>query len=545
MVDDPSASAQPGGEPAAANREIELKLIVRPEDLPKLRQAPAVTQRGRGRAVTRTLESTYFDTGGLDLSARLVTLRVRKQGESYVQTLKSAAGSAGGLSRSEWEWPVAGPVPDLSVIVEPDALEQLGSLSIDDLRPVFASHVRRTVRVINGGDTAIEVAFDTGEIKLPDGPAVPLAEVELELKKGSSAALFDLALDLAKVAPVRVEMRTKAARGYALAAGMIDRPVKAEKLTLDPATTVEGALCQIVRSCLFHFIANEASALKGEDPEGVHQMRVALRRLRSALSLFRPFVPPDQYIWLVGEVKWLAGNLGPARDWDVFLAELLAPVRAAFEQANGHGGGVVEDLRLLGQAAVARRDRGYEAVRAAILSDRYTTFQLRLGAWLEAKGWRAQPVSEQSVRLFQPVTTLADQLLDKRHRKGRRSGRGFERLGVDDRHQLRIALKKLRYAAEFFRALYDEKPARRYLQQLASFQDALGHLNDVATATRLLGGLHDGDAAPAHGAAEARAAGVVIGWHARGVAEGEGDLVAGWERFADAKPFWSRPDPMA
>lgn len=534
-MEQPTAAA-----PAEANRETELKLIVRPEDLAKLRQAPALAARSKGRAVTRTLASTYYDTPDMDLSARLVTLRVRKQGEHFIQTLK-AGSAAGGITRPEWEWPVAGPDPDLTVIVEPEALAQLGTVSADMLKPVFASHVRRTIRIVNGGDTAIEVAFDQGEIRTPEGGAVPLSEVELELKQGSPAALFDLALDLAKVAPVRVEMRTKAARGYALAAGRIDGWSKADKLDLSPAATVEGTLCQIVRSCLFHFTANEACSLKGEDPEGVHQMRVALRRLRSALSLFRPFVPPEQHAWLVGEVKWLAGALGQARDWDVFSEELLDPVRQAFPD-NGHTGTLPADLEALAAAARARRERAYEGVRAAIGSERYTQFQLRLGAWLEAKGWRAQPVNEQSVRLFQPVTTLADQLLEKRHRKARKAGRGFESLPPEARHQLRIALKKLRYAAEFFRALYEDKTARRYLQLLAGFQDSLGHLNDVATASRLLGSL--GEDGPPLKAAEARASGIVIGWHARGVAEGEASLVRSWDRFAEAKPFWSKPPQM-
>ncbi len=527
---------------ADSNRETELKLAVRPDDLAKLRSSPAISARAKGRAVTRTLESTYFDTVDMALMRRMVTLRVRKQGERFVQTLKGAADGASGLSRAEWEWPLAGPAPDLAVIVEPEAQDLLGAVDAADLRPVFASHVKRTTRLINGGESAIEVAFDTGEIRIGDGTAAPISEIELELKAGTPGALFDLALDIAKLAPVRVESRTKAARGYMLAAGEADRPFKAEKMALDPSVTVEGALCRIVRACLAHAVANEGAVLSGKDPEGVHQMRVALRRLRSAFALFRPFVPPEQHAWMVGEVKWLAGELGPARDWDVFLTELLAPVHAAMEAANGHGKPLAADLAQLAEAAEARRARAYARAREAVLSERYTQLQLRLGAWLEAKGWREQPVNEQSVRLFQPVHELADQLLHKRHRKARKTGRGFARLCVDDRHQLRIAMKKLRYAADFFRTLYDDKATKRYLQQLSTFQDALGRLNDVATATRLMHGLHDDGSKAAPG--EPRAAGVVIGWHARSVAESESRLVDLWRSFADAKPFWSKPQPM-
>ncbi|NYZ14763.1 CHAD domain-containing protein [Azospirillum sp. RWY-5-1] len=537
MVTETESTDDTGGAAATApNAETELKLAVRPEDLERLRAAPLLKQRGAGRAVTKTLESVYFDTDDFDLMRRLVTFRVRRSGERFVQTLKTAPTSAGGLTRGEWEWAVAGPEPDLSVIAEAEALEQLGTVGAGDLRPVFTSHVRRTIRVIDGGEAAIELAFDTGEIRLPGGGTVPLSELELELKRGDPAALFELARLLASVAPLRVESRSKAARGFALASGTLDDPVKAEKLALDPEDSVETALCRVMRACLAHAAANEASVLKGTDPEGVHQMRVALRRLRSAFSLFRPFLPADQHDGLVADVKWLGSTLGPARDWDVFLGDLLAPVIDAMDAAGGHGRPVVGDLRQLEEAAKARRDRAYDAVREAVLSERYTGFQLRFAAWLEGRGWREQRVDERSVRLFEPVRGLADELLAKRHRKARKSGKGFAGLTVDERHQVRIALKKLRYASEFFRALYEEKAARRYIQQVSAFQDALGHLNDVATATRLMHDLHEDGGRPAAG--EARAAGIVIGWHARGVTEGEERLLALWRDFADTKPFW-------
>ncbi|MGQ9365608.1 CHAD domain-containing protein [Azospirillum sp. ST 5-10] len=531
---------------ADTNRETELKLSVRPGDLEALRRAPALSGRGRGRATTQALESVYFDTPDRALSKRRVSLRVRKQGDAYVQTVKSAPSPESGLTRGEWEVPVDGPGLDLSRFVDGEALAQLEGIDPAALVPVFEAHIRRTARVLNGagGSPArVEVAFDEGEIRVPGGPSLAVAEVELELKGGDSAVLFELAGELAKVAPLRLETRTKAARGFALADGTADGPVKAEKVELDREVTVEGALGRIVRSCLNHVAVNEACTLRGDDPEGVHQMRVALRRLRSALALFRPFLPADQYDWLVGEVKWLGSVLGPARDWDVFLTELFAPVRDGFADANGHGQPLLADLDVLEAAVRAKRETAYAGVREAILSDRYSAFQLRLAAWLESQGWRAQPVSERSARLFRPVVDLADELLAKRHRKARKAGRGFEDLSVDERHQLRIALKKLRYATEFFRTLYDDKAARRYTQELSAFQDSLGHLNDVATATRLMHGLHEDGSPVAPG--EARAAGLVIGWHARGITALEPHLQRSWEGFAAAKPFWSRPPRTA
>ncbi|HYD31349.1 MAG TPA: CYTH and CHAD domain-containing protein [Azospirillaceae bacterium] len=530
-----------------ANTETELKLAVRPDDLRRLKDAPPLA--GAARATARTLDSVYYDTPDQELGRRRVTLRVRRQGQAFVQTLKSAADPAEGLARGEWEWPLAGPEPNLARIDDVEARELLGRIDPAALKPLFTCTVKRAIKVIDhdaAGETArVEVAFDTGEIRTPEGAAMPVSEVELELKAGEPVALYDLALRLHAVAPVRLEIRTKAARGYALSAGtVVPGAVKAGRLTLKPDITVEGAMARIMRACAAQIAANEGCAVDGRDPEGIHQMRVALRRLRSALSVFADQIPADQLDLLVGEVKWLAGSLGAARDWDVFREELLAPVHGAFADQPG----LAADLVLLNKAAEEAGVRGYAQAREAILSPRYTALLLRLGAWVEGRAWRDQPTSEDSAMLFQPVTELADRLLAKRHRKARKTGTGFDELSSHERHQVRIALKKLRYAVEFFQSLYDEKPVRRYGQEMAELQDALGHLNDVATATRLLARLHEdghGSRDPEVQGAERRAAGIVIGWHARGLVDMEQRLCRDWERFADSKPFWSKPNRMA
>jgi len=525
-----------------ASREIELKLRINPQHLARLRNAPALAGT-QAKPITQNLESVYYDTEDLRLRSRDVTLRVRKQGKNYVQTIKSASDHVGGvLSRGEWECPVPGAEPDLGAFSDQEALRQLGAVTEDELKPVFAAHIKRTVQMLNGtagrdADTQIEVAFDRGEIRAFDGTMLEVAEVELELKSGHPKALFDLALELAESAPLRVETRTKSERGYALVSGEAESAVKAEKLELTSDDTAEQALASIMRNCLTHVVLNEIAALKGDDPEGIHQMRVALRRLRSALSLFRDLVPADQYDWLAGEVKWLAGELGNARDWDVFLTDLLAPVETAFsDEASGPAGPV----GALHEAGNAARTAAYERARAAILSPRYTALLLKLGGWLEARSWRQQNVSEDAARLFAPVAELADGLLAKRHRKVRKRGAGFADLEPAERHKLRIACKKLRYAAEFFRSLYPDKAATRYIRQLSALQDDLGHLNDVATAESLIGrlGIDAGDAGDGTWRV---GGGMVIGWHARGVERIEPQLIGDWENFRKAKPFWSKP----
>ena len=157
----------------------------------------------------------------------------------------------------------------------------------------------------------------------------------------------------------------------------------------------------------------------------------------------RPPDPPERRAWLAGEAKRIIGGLGAARDWDVFLTESLAPVLAARPQ----------DGRLARAArgrASARGPSGYEAARAAIGSPSYTRFLLQLGRWIEASGWREEATDRGAAWLDRPIVDFADRLLAKRHRKALKLGRDFAGLAPEERHRLRIALKKLRYATEFF-----------------------------------------------------------------------------------------------
>jgi len=522
--------------------EVELKLTVDPADLPRLRDLPVLG--APARATTRRLESVYFDTPDLRLFQRAVTLRVRRQGRRFIQTVKGPGRGDGLLQlRGEWETPVPSCAPDLDALPDPAARAQLGPVAPADLKPVFESSIRRTVRVVrdpDGGDARVEVAIDRGQIRAASGAATEVCEVELELKSGDPKALYRLALILAEHVPLRVERRTKAQRGYALAVGL-DLPAtarKAERIDYAPEATVEQVLETIVREGLDHVVANEAAVLEGRTSEGVHQMRVALRRLRSALSLFKGIVPEEQRAALGREMKWLTDELGAGRDFDVFAEDLLAPVADALadDPSVASSVGALKDL-----VAEARR-RGHARAEAAVRSSRYAALLLTLSGWIQTRGWRAQPVSEEAARLFAPASALAGALLDRRHRQVLKRGRGFSDLAPEPRHQVRIALKKLRYATEFFRPLHEaqrEKAYGRYHRRLADLQQSLGHLNDVATAQRLVADLEPLAAEVGAPPAWRVGGGLVVGWHARGVADGEGRLGRDWDAFAEAAPYWT------
>ena len=518
----------------AAEVEIELKLAGEPDALKRAFAAAPIRNRAMGRAKSKRLENIYFDTEDQRLRARGLAFRVRKDGRRYFQTLKSNDAEGLAAYRGEWQNPLRSGEPDLTLMPEGGRAALDGAVDTGELQPLFATRVQRSVRRIEttdqaGGSSVIEAALDLGSIEA-NGASLPIAEVELELLEGSPEALYALALELDALTPLRLEARSKSARGYALAAGAPPAWHKAEAPALERDATVEEAVQAILRNCLQQWCANEAAALDGSDAEGVHQMRVALRRLRSAFSLFGRLFDPEERARLSGEAKNIVGSLGPARDWDVFLGELLAPVSEARPDEAG--------LFRLAEAAQAERARGYEHARAALAAPSYTRYMLRLGRWIEGCGWRAQATERGADWLERPVVEFAAHLLGKRQRKALKSGRQFVRLSAEERHRLRIALKKLRYATEFFQTLYPKKDSKAYLAALKDLQDRLGHLNDVAVAERLIGTLVGAADRSADGDAIRWGGGLVLGWHARGVAEIEPATQRAWQEFAELEPFW-------
>lgn len=513
---------------APGNREIELTLAAAPPAMQAIRTRLFNGDPGR----TRRLTNTYFDTLAFRLRDRGLSLRVRSDGARYVQTVKRFTGDP--TQRGEWENELPGPAVDLALLPDPDVRGAIGLLLPGELRPVFCSNVEREAHVLEGGGNAgehvIEVAFDRGEIVADDRRAA-ISEIELELLKGEPAALFEVAQQLAEVAPVAVEPLSKSDRGFALATGRPPAWHKARRPALMPGESVEAAMAAILRLCWLQILVNGPAVLDGSDPEGVHQMRVGLRRLRSALTAFRSLLPATEPGHLKQEASWLADALGPARDLDVFLGELLPPVERARDGDRG--------LAALRRLAEGGRAEAYAGARAAVRTPRYTAFLLRLGAWIEGRGWRR--AAPDPAALAAPVDDFAAALLHRRRRKARKLGKRLAGRSVAQRHELRIACKKLRYACEFFQSIYETKTTARYIGRLASLQDDLGHLNDVAVAEQLVLRFTDSDHAAALGTEAAGSAGFVLGWYARVAVESDRKLIEDWREFARTEPFWPVP----
>lgn len=472
--------------------EIELKLAFPPEARPRLRRLPMVHDHRSGATVNRLQQSVYFDTPDHVLARHGVTVRLRHGGGRLVQTVKTAGDRTSGLfARREWEETVAGPGLDHRLLTA-TGLPPLADPAVRAaLVPCFVTDIRRSATQLSGPGWQVEMAVDSGDIRAGERQQ-PVSEVELELREGTPAHLFTLARRIAESLPVRLETQAKSDRGYALATGRGPQAVKAAALTLAPDMTLAEAFRAIARNCLHHLLANQDALLAHGDGEAVHQMRVALRRLRSALKVFRPLVAGTQLDALRPEVGWLLSRLGPARDAEVFLAEIITPV---VERHPGHAG-----LTALRDRWRAECRDDLTAAREAVADRRFSLLLLDLGAWIEAGQWSASPIADHALAPF------ARRVLNRLARRLRTAGgKHLDRLSPPALHRVRIAGKQLRYGGEFFVSLYGKR-ARDTLAVLGQLQDALGEINDIAVAgPRLAACHHLGDAA--------WAAGLVTGWH--------------------------------
>ena len=509
--------------------EVELTLGGDPAALDRGWRA-AVPAKGVGAA--KRLRSTYYDTGDFRLRRRGFTLRIREDGERLVQTLKSdgPSSAAAVLKRNEWSRTVKKPVPSLPVAADPAVRDAVGPLRPAELSPAFSTDVMRRTAMVevaapDEGTALIELALDSGEIQARDRHDA-VSELELELIEGPASALYELAMTLHASAPLCIQTASKAKRGYVLAGGEGYAGYKAPALALAQGISVNEALGKIFRACAGQCAANHDAVLDRSDPEGVHQFRVALRRMRSALVVFKTVLLRKHVAWLEREASRLIDLLGPARDWDVFIDETLATVRAARPED--------ETLQRLAEAAEVERARAYEQAEALRAPD-YTEFLLRFGRWIETAGWRE---AANHAALDQPLAHLGERLLDKRHKRVLKRGRDFEQLSDADLHRLRISLKKLRYAGEFFAAQFPDGKPRTYIRALRRLQDDLGQLNDAAVAERCLKELLDNQRKSNHLAALGIGAGQVIGWHARAREETRNRLTEDWHEFSATEPYW-------
>jgi triphosphatase len=464
--------------------EYEIKLAVDATSATQIKKSPVL----RAHAVTKPQDQEhvdrYFDTDDFALWKHGFALRVRSVGEHHVQTLKGGGNAVAGLhGRTELEADIAGDTPDADLFGKQlrEALPALAhgwngrALAVE---PVFVNRTKRTSWMLALPDgTQVECALDIGELQHGDRTA-QVRELELEVKAGDPARLYELAQQVHQAMPVRIENVSKAERGYALASATpTHAAVKATPVTLKRKTSLGEALGAIVANCLQQMQANERGVVAG-DVESLHQMRVGLRRLRAAQAMVADLVQLPET--LAADIDWLAGELGDARNWDVFIASVLPGLPLADEHQPA-----------MARVQVAAREeaaRHHSKVRSAVASPRYTTLMLALGGWIAGKGWRQGVPSEAlpADPLEQKVSKAAPQLVQHAAARVRKRARTYDLTRPEFLHKVRIAAKKERYAREFFAALGHDKKAGKRHDLLSGMQDELGEINDSHVARELV-----------------------------------------------------------
>ena len=463
--------------------EIELKLLLPASGQRRFLRQPVL--RAAQATGNRRLVNIYYDTPDLQLLRRGMALRLRRQDRQWLQTVKCSGQHQGALAaRPEWEVPYVGRF-DFAAIDDARVrrfLERPKLLSA--LTPIFETSFLRRAWSLPG----LELVLDRGWIAA-GGRREPISEIEVELTAdGQLEQLFALAGKLAAHQLLLPAWQSKAERGYRLFRGEVAAPRRAAAPTALPPSP-GAAFAAIATDCLAQMDANRCGTLAAADPEYLHQMRVAVRRLRACLRLFAQLLPAAELDALLPGLRHLMQALGRGRDLDVLQAELLAPVVAAMP----------DDARLAALlAAVDRRRQGaHAAIRRQLDDPAHGRLLLALTALLQ----RAANTAAEAC-----AADFSAERLRPLRRRLRRLARAATPGDATAVHAVRIAVKRLRYALEFFQPLTGRR-VQRQAARLAGIQDTLGQINDLANAERLLADIAGTEQT------QREAAALVSGWH--------------------------------
>ena len=506
------------------SNEIELKLRIAKSDAAHLKHQLSAMSKDMqsSNPTTRKVLSTYYDTPTLTLLDWGISLRLRRDARKWIQTIKTPGNAVSGLhQRMELESEVANGRLDFSKFSDTAYHDFLSQEALQNqIKPIFSTNIQRTEWQLSykNGDQ-IELVLDIGELVVGD-KRDPISEIELELKQGNAGRLFELALQLQQHIPLTIENMSKAHRGYAYYRPQPLYIVIANPPKLHRKMKASEALTIIVQECLTQLQGNQDMVLYGKDVEGVHQMRVALRRLRSALNVFGCVTSKQHCKKLISELKWITGILGTARDLDVLITQTLPPLLKHLQNEPS--------LVSLAKQARQQRLQAYASTREALSAQRYQRLLLTLGDLLANERWGAEKIMNDR------ADEIAQSMLSKRYKQLKRSGKNLLQDKAEERHATRIAAKKLRYAAEFFADFYPAKQTKGFMKNLSALQDQLGIMNDInvtdALIVKLIGAHPPRNMVAAHY--------LFKGWNAHQLMLTAEATNATWQKFSDQKPFW-------
>jgi len=518
------AAAEPTGTVLPDTGDIALTFLVDEAAFQTAQQSALLGGPDRHRAERQ--QSVYFDTESGDLWRAHLVLRMRSRRGANLMTLKAeGADPADSFLRHAIEAQSPTAEPDLTVFEPPVAAEVERIVDGRPLLPRFSTDIRRKLHHVAVGGSKIDVAFDAGFIAIGNA-RVPVREIALELQSGDAMDLFATGLALTQAIPARLGVISTSERGMQLSTGRGAAAVRALS-PVSPDYSVDDIIGAIIGTCIRQFIANWPAFEASDGPEAVHQMRVAMRRLRAALALFQREFPCAAFMTLRDDAKRLASAMGEARNWDVFADLVRTGPAISFPDEPG--------FEALLAACDPHRAAGHEAVASLLQSTDTTRFVLSALEFVARRGWRNTVPGASLPRLAAPASGFAALSLERLHRRVHKRGKRLHQMAAEERHQLRIALKNLRYATDFFGKLFpNASTVRTYARAAAKLQDVLGAFNDMAMVTEMVERLHQDSDIPT-----ARASGIMIGWYGRGTQTELADLHEAWDIFRKAKPFWT------
>ena len=484
----------------ASTPGITLEFTLDPADLPALARLPTLHRAGPGQPA----RLIWYDDADQSIAGHSLSL-LRDGSRWQFDRLAPDA---------KLDWPACAPPPAVARAVDPAALVATEPFPFDsipfDVVPISAFDGRR--RTYDAGPVVISILHGAVRGVVETRPACRLS---LTGPLPDVAALLPLfaALTLAVPRATLAAEASAAARGTTLPPRHLGTPA------LDGDISVGDGLAAVISHLVDVLLFWTDIFRRDRQPEAVHQARVATRRLRSALSLYRPAVCPELTAAAIA-VKHCADMLGAARDWDVFLAGTGVALNTA-KPGDAR-------VALLLRAATRQRGVGYAGLADYLAGPafRHLTIDLAIAASLFP--WRHTPTPDPL--LDSPTAPFGAAVLARRYRRVRQRARGLDALPIEALHELRKDCKRLRYAAEFFAPAFPAKTTKPFLRRLATLQEELGTLNDTATAGLLLAQLGRAGRGYAGGVVDGIAAASAIAARAR--------IEQNWKRFKQAEPFW-------
>ena len=474
-------------------------------------------------AAWNRLTSTYYDTPGRALKQHAISLRLREDGGHLVQAVKHTNGVVL-IERAEYETEIE-TISAFPAKTGVSGIDELIATLNAELQPVARTMVDRWAAIVSYGQSKIEVAVDLGcaEGWTEDNRVAeaPIAETELELIKGCPRDVFELARLLSENAPLRLSLRTKLEYATSLANGGPYAIAEKRRLRFEPHAPAMDALQQTLGAIAARIASLQPAILDVRKPEGIHQMRIVLRRLQAVERIFRPYLKTRALRALSKKARDYRKALGEARDWDVFLDETLpAATRNNYEP---------EGVKRLRACAERLRAQAWSRAAGAISEPGFTAFLIDLIEAASLASWRDAARKP----LKAPLEEFAPRALDPAYDNVMKTAQTIDRNYLSGYHPLRIALKKLRYPVQMFRTIYPKESREEFMGALAGLQGAFGGLNDAVVAETLANAAAEGE-----GRQAIRAAGFICGYRAAEAEAAARHIRAAWPAFEKKRRFW-------